>query len=272
MTTQVEKARAFRKLHERPGAFLIPNPFDLGSLRILEGLGFEALATTSAGLAFSLGRQDGGATREDVLEHCRALCANSSLPISADLGIGFGESPESAAETVRAAAAAGLVGCSLEDTPPMGQGGALPFELCVERIQAAVEAARSLPHDFVLTARCEHLAYGGKDLKPALERLQAFQAAGADVLYAPGVREPEMIRTLCASVDRPVNVLIGFRQITLGLAELAALGVKRVSVGVMFARSAYSAVLKAAQFLKDTGRAHDASQEARSVDLARYFA
>lgn len=197
MHTQATLARKFRQLHERPGSFLIPNPFDLGSMRILEGLGFEALATTSAGLAFSLGKNDGGATREEVLSHCRDLCANSSLPITADLGIGFGESPESAAETVRLAAAAGLVGCSLEDTPAMGIGGALSFELSVERIKAASEAARGLPHDFILTARCEDLAYGGTDLDAVIKRLQAFEAAGADVLYAPGLRDPETIQT-CA--------------------------------------------------------------------------
>jgi 2-methylisocitrate lyase-like PEP mutase family enzyme len=271
MDPQAAKALRFRQLHEREGAFLIPNPFDLGSMRILEGLGFEALATTSAGLAFTLGKNDGGATREEVLAHCGQLSASSSLPISADLGIGFGESPESAAETVRLAAAAGVVGCSLEDTPALGRGGALSFDLSVERIRAASEAARSLPHDFVLTARCEHIAYGGTDLGLVIKRLQAFEEAGADVLYAPGLRDPQTIQTVCASVRKPVNVLIGFRGITLGLLELQGLGVKRVSVGVMLARTAYSAVVKAAQGLKETGRAHDASQEVRSVELAKFF-
>jgi len=269
--TQADKAKAFRELHERPGVFLIPNPFDLGSMRILEGLGYEALATTSAGLAFTRGKSDGKATREEVLAHCAELCAASRLPISADLGIGFGESPESAAETIRAGADAGLSGCSLEDTLPMDAKGAFDFNLAVERIAAAAEAARALPHDFLLTARTEHIFYGGRDVDEVIRRLQAFEAAGADVLYAPGLADPGMIRTVCGALARPVNVLIDFRGITLGLEELEELGVKRVSVGVMLARSAYSAVIKSARELKETGRAPDASDEVRSAELAAFF-
>lgn len=271
MITQSSKARTFRQLHERPGAFAIPNPFDLGSMRILEGLGFEALATTSAGLAFSLGRNDGGATQAEVLAHCRELSANSCLPISADLGIGFGESPESAAETVRAAAASGIVGCSLEDTPAMGKGGAFSFEFAVERIAAAADAARGLDHDFILTARCEHFAYGGSNLDFVLKCLAAFEEAGADVLYAPGVRDPEAIRTICAALSKPVNVLAGMRGFTLSLPELEMLGVKRVSVGDMFARTAYGAVLRSANILNEKGRAHHFGDEARAANLENRF-
>ena len=272
MITQSTKARRFRQLHQRPGAFAIPNPFDLGSMRILEGLGFEALATTSAGLAFSLGRSDGGATQAEVLAHCRALSANSSLPISADLGIGFGESPQSAAETVRAAAATGIVGCSLEDTPPMGKGGAFSFELAVERIAAAAEAARGLDHDFILTARCEHFAYGGSDLDFVIKCLSAFEKAGADVLYAPGVRDPETIREICTATRKPVNVLFGLRGFAISLSELEILGVKRVSVGDMFARTAYGAVIRAANILKENGIANHFGDEARVANLeSRFF-
>lgn len=269
--SQSEKASRFRQLHERDGAFLIPNPFDLGSLRVLEGLGYEALATTSAGFAFTRGKIDGETSAGEVLEHCRDLCDASTLPISADLGIGFGESPESAAQTIHEAAATGLVGCSIEDTPPLGAGGQFPLDLAVERIDAAVEAARTLPHDFLVTARCEHLAYGGTDIDGVIKRLQAFEAAGADVLYAPGLVDPDTIRLMCSSLTKPINVLIGFRAITLGLEDLQALGVKRVSVGVMFARTAYSAVIKAAKELKETGRAHDSSDEVRSKEMAGYF-
>ncbi|MFZ3005447.1 MAG: isocitrate lyase/phosphoenolpyruvate mutase family protein [Phenylobacterium sp.] len=271
MITQSSKARTLRQLHERPGAFAIPNPFDLGSMRILEGLGFEALATTSAGLAFSLGRNDGGATQAEVLAHCRELSASSCLPISADLGIGFGESPESAAETVRTAAATGIVGCSLEDTPHRGKGANFSFNLAVERIAAAADAARRLDHDFILTARCEHFAYGGSNLDYVLKCLTAFEEAGADVLYAPGVRDPETIRTICAAVNKPVNVLVGFRGFSPSLLELEHLGVKRVSVGEMFARTAYGAILRSANILKETGRANHFGEEARSPNLEKRF-
>ena len=268
---QAEKAKAFRALHERPGAFLIPNPFDIGTMKILEGLGYEALATTSAGLAFSRGKKDGKATREEVLAHCADLCAASRLPISADLGIGFGESPESAAETVRAAADAGLSGCSLEDTPQDGKGVALDFALAVERIAAAAEAARALPHDFLLTARTEHLFYGGTDLDEVIHRLQAFEAAGADVLFAPGIGDTGTARTVCAAVTRPVNVLIETRGAPLSFPELEEAGAKRISVGAMLARTAYGAVIRAMRGLGETGAVPAWTHEVRGPEIAAFF-
>lgn len=243
---------AFRALHEREGAFVIPNPWDVGTARILAALGFEALATTSAGLAFSLGKPDGGVTREEALAHCRALVAATDLPVSADLEKGFGDSPESAAETIRAAAGTGLAGCSLEDYTGDRANPIFPFELAVERIQAAVEAKRALPEDFVLTARCENLIRGRDDLDDTIRRLQAYDEAGADVLYAPGLRDLESIRMVCRSVSKPVNVL-PVPGASFTVAELAEAGVKRISVGSLLARAAFGAFVAAAREMAEQG-------------------
>ena len=244
----------FRRLHEGPGAFVMPNPWDVGTARILAGLGFKALATTSAGMAFAQGLRDGQVSFDAMLDHCRTLVAATGLPVSGDLEKGLGDSPESAAETIRAAAAAGLAGCSLEDhTGDPGQP-IYPFELAVERIAAAVEAKQALGHDFVLTARAENLLWGRPDLDDTIRRLQAFEHAGADVLYAPGLRDLATIRTVCAAVNRPVNVLMGLRNLPFGQAELAEAGVRRISIGSGLARLAYGAFVDAARALHATGR------------------
>ena len=205
MATQAEKAAAFRELHEREGAFLIPNPWDLGTARLLAHLGFEALATTSAGYAFSLGRRDNCVSRDEMLEHVAALAAGSDLPVSADLENGYGDGPEAAAETFRLAAAAGLAGASIEDATGRPGEPIYAHELAVERVRAVAEVTRALPFPFMLTARAENYLVGRPDLDDTIRRLQAYQEAGADVLYAPGLASREDIAAVVRSVDRPVS-------------------------------------------------------------------
>lgn len=234
----------------------MPNPWDAGSARILESLGFEALATTSAGLAFSLGKPDGegAVTREETLENARAIIAATNLPVSADLENGYGDDPETCAETIMLAAQAGLVGGSIEDATGRPEEPIYPFDLSVARIKAAVKAARSLPFPFTLTARAENLIYGRIDLKDTIRRLEAFADAGADVLYAPGLKTTEEIDAVVRAVaPRPVNVLIGFDQANLTVAGLAALGVKRISLGSAPARVAYGSFLNAAREIHEKG-------------------
>ena len=247
------KAAKFRALHSEEGAFVIPNPWDVGTARLLASLGFKALATTSAGLAFSLGRPEGRLSRDEVLAHCRSLVAATELPVSADLEKGFGDSPESAAETILAAAETGLAGCSIEDHTNRRDDPIFDFSLAVERIAAAAEAARALPRDFVLTARCENFLWGRADLDDTIRRLRAFQDAGADVLYAPGLRDLGEIRKLCASLTKPVNVVMGLPSVTFSVGQLAEAGVKRISVGSALARLAYGVCLAAAQEIAAQG-------------------
>jgi 2-methylisocitrate lyase-like PEP mutase family enzyme len=247
------KAAKFRALHSEEGAFVMPNPWDVGTARLLASLGFKALATTSAGLAFSLGRPEGRLSRNEVLAHCRSLVAATELPVSADLEKGFGDSPESAAETILAAAETGLAGCSIEDHTNRRDDPIFDFSLAVERIAAAAEAARALPRDFVLTARCENFLWGRADLDDTIRRLRAFQDAGADVLYAPGLRDLGEIRKLCASLTKPVNVVMGLPGVTFSVGQLAEAGVKRISVGSALARLAYGACLAAAQEIAARG-------------------
>ena len=252
MPTQSEKATAFRALHQRQGAFVIPNPWDAGTARLLAHLGFEALATTSAGFAFSRGRPDGGVTRHEMLDHVAAIVAATDLPVSADLEGGYGDAPKAVAETIRLAAAAGLVGGSIEDATGHKDDPIYAHALAVERVRAAVEVARSLPFPFTLTARSENFLWGRPDLADTIRRLQAFQEAGADVLYAPGLKSREEIATLVKAVDRPINVLAGIPG-ALGVAALAELGVKRISVGGSLARAALGAFMKAAREMRDSG-------------------
>jgi 2-methylisocitrate lyase-like PEP mutase family enzyme len=237
---------SFRALHQREGAFVIPNPWDVGSARILASMGFEALATTSAGMAFALGRQEGTVSREETLEHCRTIVGATGLPVSADLEKGFGDSPDSVAETILAAAQTGLAGGSIEDHSGDPGNPIFEFDLAVERIAAAVEASRSLAQDFVVTARCENFLWGRHDLDDTIKRLQAFSKAGADVLYAPGLPDLESVRRVCAEVDKPVNIVMGLSSTGFTVPELAAAGVKRISVGASFARAAYGAFVNAA--------------------------
>ena len=253
MATQAEKGAHFRTLHQRDRAFIIPNPWDVGTARLLARMGFEALATTSAGYAFSAGLQDGAVGRDAMLIHIAAIVGATELPVSADLENGFGDSPETCAQTIRLAAATGLAGGSIEDVSPRPKGSIYGFDQAVERVRAAAEAAHALPTSFVLTARAENFIAGNPDLKDTIRRLQAFQEAGADVLYAPGLRTKEDIATVVRSVDRPVNVVMGLQGVQLDLATLCAIGVKRISVGGALARVALTAFLRAAQEMQQNG-------------------
>ena len=255
MKTPQEKAAAFRALHERPGAFVIPNPWDAGTARLLASLGFEALATTSLGLANSLGRVDGtnGVSRAQVIENCRVIAAATDLPVNADLENGYAHEPRAAAEIIRLAAAAGISGGSIEDATGEAEKPIYDFQHAVERVQAAVEAARALPVPFMLTARAENLLHGRVDLDDTIKRLQAFERAGADVLYAPGVRDLATIRTVVSAVSRPVNVVMSAADPDLTVAQLASVGVKRISVGGALSRLALAAFLKGAREMADRG-------------------
>ena len=269
--SRAEKIENFRALHERLGAFVIPNPWDVGTARVLAHMGFEALATTSAGFAFSLGLPEGTVSREQALAHCRDMAAATDLPVSADLEKGFGDDPASVAETIRAAAETGLAGCSIEDFSGNPDDPIFAFDHTVERIAAAVEAARSLPHDFVLTARAENFLHGRPDLDDTVRRLQAFEAVGADVLYAPGLKSLEDIRTLCAAVSRPVNVVMGLPGVSFGMAELAEAGAKRISVGSAFSRLAFGALIRAAHEIADEGTFTFSKDAAGFAELEEIF-
>jgi 2-methylisocitrate lyase-like PEP mutase family enzyme len=256
INTQAQKGEILQSLHHRSGIFVIPNPWDAGSARLLTHLGFEALATTSAGMAFSLGKPDGLAevTREETLENARAIVEATHLPVSADLENGYGEDPETCAGTIREAAGVGLVGGSIEDSTGDPADPIYPFDLAVRRVKAAVAAARSLPFPFTLTARAENLIHGRPDLPDTLRRLQAYAEAGADVLFAPGLSTPEEIEAVVRAVaPRPVSVVMGLGKGNFTLDQLAALGVRRVSLGSTLARVAYHSLLQAAGEIKDKG-------------------
>jgi 2-methylisocitrate lyase-like PEP mutase family enzyme len=251
MPTQQEKADLFLALHRSGQPLLMPNPWDIGSARLLAALGFAALATTSSGFAATLGRADGAVTRDEAIAHAAALVAAVDVPISADLENCFADDPDGVAETVRLAIAAGLAGCSVEDYAKRDDGPIYDPGLAAERVAAAAEAAHSGPVHLVLTARAENYLHGRADLADTIARLQAYQLAGADVLFAPGIRAAGDLRQLIASVDRPVNVLPGADSPS--VAELAAIGVARISVGGAFAFTALDAVLRAARELRDHG-------------------
>ena len=247
------KTSAFRDLHEAPGAFIIPNPWDTGSARILAAMGFKALATTSAGMAFSLGMQEGKVPKAEALAHCLMIAQATPLPVSGDLEKGFGDRPEEAAQSIRDAAAAGLSGGSIEDHTGRPDQPIFDFTLAVERIHAAAEAARALPQDFVLTARAENFLWDWPDLDDTIKRLQAFERAGADVLFAPGLRDLDTIRAVCSSLSKPVNVIMGLPGTTFAITDLAGAGAKRISVGSSLARLAYGSLIGAAREMREEG-------------------
>jgi 2-methylisocitrate lyase-like PEP mutase family enzyme len=257
--SQLQKAERFKALHSRPGTFVIPNPWDAGTTRILTSLGFEALTTTSAGLAFMLGKRDGdgSVTRDETLANAKMIVDATHLPVAGDLENGYGDAPEVAAETIRLAGEqAGLVGGSIEDATGDPQRPIYDFQHAVERVAAAAEAARALPFPFMLVGRAENFRCGRRDLDDTIRRLQAFEAAGADVLFAPGVARSEDIRTLCASVGKPVNVVMGLTMIQgapMSAGELAKLGVKRISLGSALNRAAMGAFLRAAREIREKG-------------------
>lgn len=253
MPSQADKAARFRELHARPTAFIIPNPWDAGSARILEHMGFEALATTSVGYAYSIARRDHKVTRDEMIGHAAAMCSATSVPVSADLENGFGDDADTVAETIRMAARAGLAGCSIEDSTNRAGDPIYELEHAVDRIRAAVAAARALSFPFTLTARAENYLHGRPNLGETIARLQAYQDAGADVLYAPGLSKIDDVATLVKSVDRPVNVLAGMQGVRFTLAELSAAGVRRVSVGGALSRVALGAMIRAGREMREHG-------------------
>ena len=252
--TQNEKAVRFRALHDGPGAFVLPNPWDVGSARILLGLGFQALATSSAASASALGRRDGGLTREEALAHARLIASATDLPVSADLEKGFGDAPEVVAETIRLAAGAGLVGCTIEDATGDPERPLYDFALAVERIAAAAEAAHSLPFSFLLTARTHNLLYPAPSLDETISRLQAFEKAGAHVLFAPGLPDLAAVRTVCEALSKPVNFMVGFKGKSFSVSQLAAVGVRRISLATSLYRAAMTGFLEAANEVRDKGQ------------------
>lgn len=262
---QAEKARRFQELHRRPGTFVIPNPWDAGSARILAALGFEALASTSSGFAFSLGRRDGATTREELLAHLRAIAAATDLPVSADLEKCFGDDPETVAETIRLAAGTGIVGGSVEDFTGDPRRPIYDLSQAVERVAAAVEAARALPFPFTLTARAENYLHGRSDLDDTLKRLQAYEKAGADVLYAPLLPDLAAIGAVTAALSKPLNVLAG--RPLLSVAELAGAGVKRISLGGLLSRAALGGLLRATREIRERGTFGFAGDAASSAEL-----
>jgi len=269
--TQTEKAVAFRALHARPGAFVIPNPWDAGSARILAGLGFEALATSSAASAGVLGRRDGMITRDEALAHARAIVAACDLPVSADLEKGFGDAPEVVAETIRLAAETGLAGGSIEDATGDPDRPLFDFNHAVERVAAAVEAARSLSFPFVLTARTENFLRGNPDLDDTIRRLQAFEKAGADVLFAPGLPDLETVRAVCSAVSKPVNFMAGIKGRSFTVAELEAAGVKRISLATSLYRAALTGLLAAAREVKEHGTFGYLDESVTSAALSEFL-
>jgi len=250
---QIDKATRFRALHDGPGAFVIPNPWDAGSARILAALGFQALATSSGASAGVLGKRDGKVTRDEALAHAHAIVAATDLPVSADLEKGFGDAPADAAETIRLAAAAGLLGGSIEDATGNRDRPLYDIGHATERVAAAAQAARALAFPFMLTARAENFLRGNPDLDDTIRRLQAYEKAGADVLFAPGLPDLAAVRTVCAALSRPFNFMVGIKGKSFTVAELEAAGVRRISLATSLYRAAMRGLLDAAREVKDGG-------------------
>ena len=273
MRTQAERARLFRALHERPGIFIMPNPWDAGTAKLFASLGFEALATTSLGLANACGRVDGtlAISREELIANCRQIASATELPVNADLENGYAEDPGEAASIIGLAADAGVVGGSMEDASGNPARPIYDFNLAVERVAAAAEVARALPFPFTLTARAENYLHGRRDLDDTIRRLQAFAAAGADVLYAPGLRDLETIRQVVAAVPKPLNVVMSAADPDITARQLAGVGVKRISVGGALSRLAFAAVRDAAVAMRDAGTFQWMRDTVPSKDLKAIF-
>ena len=267
MATQIEKAARFRALHGEPGVFIIPNPWDVGSSRVLAGLGFQALATSSAASACAIGLRDGGLTRDQALQHARMIVDATDLPVSADLEQGFGDAPEVAAETVRLAASVGLVGCTIEDSTGNPDRPLFDDQLAVERIAAGAEAARRLTFPFMLTARAHNLMFANGSLDATIRRLQAYENAGADVLFAPGLPDLQAVKTVCASVRKPFNFMAGIKGKSFSVAELADAGVRRISLATSLYRAAMTGFLDAAREVKESGQFGFIDRSASTAEL-----
>jgi 2-methylisocitrate lyase-like PEP mutase family enzyme len=271
MSTQNEKAHRFRELHQRPGPFLIPNPWDAGSARILAGLGFEAFTTSSAAAAGVLGRRDGQLSRDEALAHARAIVNATDLPTAADLEHGFGDGPEVVAETIRLAADAGLVGGSIEDARADREKPIYDLSLAVERIAAAVEAARALPFPFTLVARAENFVRGNPNLEDTIKRLLAYEKAGADVLFAPGLPDLDAVRAVCAAVSRPVNFAVSAKGRSFSVVELANVGVKRISFAASLYRVAMTGLIEAAREARERGTFTFTDGALPTPEINRFF-
>lgn len=270
MKSQKEKAEIFKSLHERPDCFIIPNPWDAGTSKLLTNLGFEALATTSAGFAFSLGRPDQSQkiSLDEVLNNAKEILSATDLPVSADLENGYGDSPDEVYKTIIKAGQIGLVGGSIEDANGTNSSPIYDFELSVERIRAAVKAKNTFNFPFILTARAENYLYGRDDLNDTIRRLQAYQEAGADVLYATGIKNYDDVIAILRSVDKPLNVMIAA---SFSVSKLAEIGVKRISTGSLLARSAYGGLVRSAQELKDKGTCTFANDAYPFKELMKIF-
>ncbi len=269
--TQFEKAQSFHALHTEPGHFIFPNPWDGASARILEAMGFKALATSSGAIAGALGRRDGRITREESFENARIIIAASELPVAADLEKGFADDPAGVAETTRLAAAVGLIGGSIEDATGSVEKPLFTPDEAAARVAAAVEAARGLPFHFTLTARTENFLRGNPDLDDTIVRLKLFEAAGADVLFAPGLPDLAAVRAVCQSVSKPVNYMQGIRGRGFTVAELAEAGVKRISLATSLYRAAMSGLIEAAREVSEHGTFGYVESTIDSRDLARYL-
>jgi 2-methylisocitrate lyase-like PEP mutase family enzyme len=265
--TQYEKGERFRALHASPGTFVIPNPWDVGSARMLAGLGFHALATSSAASAVAVGLRDGALTRDQALTHARLIVGATDLPVSADLEKGFGDAPEVVAETIRLAADAGLTGCTIEDTTGNPQQPLYDEQLAVERIAAAAEAARGLAFPFMLTARAHNLMFAKASVDETIRRLLAFERVGADVLFAPGLPDLESVKTVCAALTKPFNFMVGIKGKSFSVADLAAAGVKRISLATSLYRAAMTGFLNAAREVRDSGQFGFLDQSVTTADL-----
>jgi 2-methylisocitrate lyase-like PEP mutase family enzyme len=271
MKSQIEKSQEFVELHKNGNCFVIPNPWDSGSARLLQHLGFKALASTGAGFAFSQGASDLSINARDMLPHIAELAMATDLPLSADLQNGFGDVPDDVAKTIIEAAKTGVVGGSIEDASGRTDNPIYDIGLAVERIQSAVEAAKSLDFKFMLTARAENYLYGRPDVKDTIRRLQAYQEAGADVLFAPGIQSKEDIQAIVQSIDRPLNVIMGFQGIQLTVGELQELGVTRISLGGSLARAAYGALVRAAKEVQTSGTFNYASEAISGKEINSIF-
>jgi len=267
--TKKEKGERFQALHDGPGTFVIPNPWDVGSARILAGLGFKALATSSAASANALGRRDGSLTRDETMAHARLIVDATDVPVSADLGDGFGSAPEAVAETIRMAAETGLVGCTIEDTTGNADAPVYDFQLAVERIAAAAEAARAVGLPFMLTARAHNLLYANPSLDETIRRLRAFEEAGADVLFAPGLPDLVAVRAVCAAVSKPVNFMVGIKGKSFSVNDLATAGVRRISLATSLYRAAMTGFLDAVNEVMDSGQFSFLDSCVASSDLVR---
>ena len=271
MADQHQKATRFQALHQAAGVFVTPNAWDGGSARILAGLGFQAVATSSGACAATFGRVDGKVTRDEALAHARNIVAATDVPVSADLEKGFGDSPRIVAETVRLAAEVGLVGCSIEDATGNDDQPLYDMSHAVERVAAAVEAARALPFPFTLTARSEKFFYANPDLDDVIRRLQAFEKVGADVLFAPGLPDLAAVRTVCGALTKPVNFMVGIRGKSFSVAELAAAGVRRISLATSLYRLAMAGLMDAAREVRDAGTFGYLDRALTSAELGKYL-